>query len=169
MCRINGLRSMAEMFQNPLDDCGFLDAGDHPQLPAALAAGLNVDGEYPLEALCPGHRLLSASGRCLTALGGSDGVCPGHNLCPFRARRRENAMVTGQVRAGFWRQRGESRNWASAIQDVTEKDDSTIVATINPRIKDGYRWQLVARIVPNASKLLFPKAQKYIAHAHKED
>jgi hypothetical protein len=42
---------MAEMVQNPLDDYGFLDAGDHPQLPAALAAGLNVDSEYPLEAL----------------------------------------------------------------------------------------------------------------------
>jgi hypothetical protein len=51
--RIDGLRSVAEMVQNPLDDCGFLDAGDHPQLPAALSAGLNVDGEYPLEALCP--------------------------------------------------------------------------------------------------------------------
>lgn len=43
---------MAEMIQNPLDDRGFLDAGDHPQRPAALAAGLNVDGEYPLAALC---------------------------------------------------------------------------------------------------------------------
>jgi len=53
MRRIDGLRSVAEMVQNPLDDCGFLDAGDHPQLPAALSAGLNVDGEYPLEALCP--------------------------------------------------------------------------------------------------------------------
>ena len=47
MRRIDGLRSVAEMVQNPLD------AGDHPQLPAALSAGLNVDGEYPLEALCP--------------------------------------------------------------------------------------------------------------------
>ena len=53
MRRINGLRSVAEMVQNPLDDCGFLDAGDHPQLPAALSAGLNVDGEYPLKALRP--------------------------------------------------------------------------------------------------------------------
>jgi hypothetical protein len=35
MCRIDRLHSMAEMFQNPLDDCGFLDAGDHQQLPAA--------------------------------------------------------------------------------------------------------------------------------------
>ena len=53
MRRIGGLRSVTEMVQNPLDDCGLLNAGDHPQLPAALSAGLNVDGEYPLEALCP--------------------------------------------------------------------------------------------------------------------
>ena len=53
MRRIDGLHSVAEMVQNPLDDGGLLNAGDHPQLPAALAAGLNVDGEYPLEALCP--------------------------------------------------------------------------------------------------------------------
>ena len=53
MRRIDRLRSVAEMVQNPLDDCGLLNAGDHPQLPAALSAGLNVDCEYPLEALCP--------------------------------------------------------------------------------------------------------------------
>jgi hypothetical protein len=44
---------MAEMAQNALDDGGFLDAGDHPQRPAALPAGLDINGEYPLEALCP--------------------------------------------------------------------------------------------------------------------
>ena len=53
MCRIDGIRSVAEMVQNPLDDCGLLNAGDHPQSPAALSAGLNVDSEHPLEALCP--------------------------------------------------------------------------------------------------------------------
>ena len=53
MRRIDGLRRVAEMFQNPLDDGGFLDAGDHPPLPAALAAGLDVDGKDPLEALRP--------------------------------------------------------------------------------------------------------------------
>jgi hypothetical protein len=31
MRRIDGLRRMAEMLQNPLDDCGFLDAGDDAQ------------------------------------------------------------------------------------------------------------------------------------------
>ena len=53
MCRIDRLRSMTEMFKNPLDDCGLLNAGDHPQLPAALSAGLDINGEHPLEALCP--------------------------------------------------------------------------------------------------------------------
>ena len=78
MCRIDVLSFTAEVLENPLDDGGFLDAGDHPQLPASLLAGfighvpvpdrfaaafgranrrscrfVNVDGEYPLEALCP--------------------------------------------------------------------------------------------------------------------
>ena len=53
MCRIDGLSITAEVLENPLDDCGFLDAGDHPQLAAALPASLNVDGEYLLEVLCP--------------------------------------------------------------------------------------------------------------------
>jgi hypothetical protein len=73
---IDGLCSVAEIFQNSLDDCGFLDAGDDAQPTAALAAGLDVDVEHPLEALCSGHRLLSASGRGLAALGGSDGTVP---------------------------------------------------------------------------------------------
>jgi len=51
MRRIDGLRSVAEMVQNPLDDCGLLNAGDHPQLPTALLAGLDVNLEHPLEAL----------------------------------------------------------------------------------------------------------------------
>ena len=53
MRRIDGLRRMAEMLQNPLDDGGFLDAGDDAQAAAALLAGLDINGEYPLEALCP--------------------------------------------------------------------------------------------------------------------
>jgi hypothetical protein len=36
-----------------------LDAGDHPQLPAAASADLDVDGEHPLEAL-----RLRLSARC---------------------------------------------------------------------------------------------------------
>ena len=53
MRRIDGFRRMAEMVQNPLDDGGFLDAGDDAQVPTALPAGLDINGEYSLEALCP--------------------------------------------------------------------------------------------------------------------
>ena len=49
--RIGGFRSVAEVLQNPLNHRGFLDAGDHPQLPATSATGLNVNGEHPLAAL----------------------------------------------------------------------------------------------------------------------
>ena len=41
MRRIDRLRRVAEMVQNPLEDGGLFNAGDHPQLPAALSAGLN--------------------------------------------------------------------------------------------------------------------------------
>lgn len=47
MRRIDGFRRMAEMLQNPLD------AGDDAQVPTALPAGLDINGEYSLEALCP--------------------------------------------------------------------------------------------------------------------
>jgi hypothetical protein len=56
-----------------------------------------------------------------------------------------------------------------AFRDVTEKDDSTIVATINPRTNDGYRCQLVARIVPESPNSLPQKAKSFNAHADKQD
>ena len=37
------------------DDVGILDASDHPELAAAFGAGLDIDGEDPLQALHPGH------------------------------------------------------------------------------------------------------------------
>jgi hypothetical protein len=55
-----------------------------------------------------------------------------------------------------------------AIQDVSEKDDSTIVATINPRMNDGYRWKFVARLVPESPKPLAHKSKEYNAHADEE-
>ena len=53
MRRIDGLGVPAEVRENPLDRCGLLDAGDDPQPAAAVPAGPDVDGEYPLEALRP--------------------------------------------------------------------------------------------------------------------
>jgi hypothetical protein len=41
--RIDRLAVAAEVFKNPLNRGLLLDAGDHPELPAAAPAGLNVD------------------------------------------------------------------------------------------------------------------------------
>lgn len=41
MCRIDSLSITAEVLENPLDDCGLLDAGDDPQVLTALSAGLD--------------------------------------------------------------------------------------------------------------------------------
>jgi len=43
---IDGLRSMAEMFQNPFNDRRRLDAGDDAQPAAALPAGLDVGAAF---------------------------------------------------------------------------------------------------------------------------
>src|SRR5690606_41301905 len=61
--RLDGPGVPAEVRENPLDRCGLLDAGDDPQPAAAVPAGLDVDGEYPLEALrpCQGPLLTDAS------------------------------------------------------------------------------------------------------------
>src|SRR5690606_13382915 len=51
--RIDRLCVPAEVRENPLDRCGRLDAGDHTKAAAAAPARLDLDGEYPLEALRP--------------------------------------------------------------------------------------------------------------------
>ena len=75
MRRIDGPGITAEVLENPFNDRRRLDAGDDTQAAAALAAGLDVDGEHPLEALRPGHRPLPIGGRCLGTLSGSGGAC----------------------------------------------------------------------------------------------
>jgi len=106
MRRIDGLRSVTEMVQNPLDDGGLLNAGDHPQCPAALSAGLNIDGEHPLEPLRPAHRPLPIDGRWLIGLHSLAGRRTRfrHDPRPVAARRCEQAMLPGEVR-GHERQR----------------------------------------------------------------
>jgi hypothetical protein len=54
------------MIQNPLDDCGLLDAGDDAQVSTALPAGLDVDGEQhgPGALFGNGHRGHRSAGFC---------------------------------------------------------------------------------------------------------
>jgi hypothetical protein len=41
---------MVEVLENPFNACWCLNADDDSQVPAALPAGLDVDGEHPLQA-----------------------------------------------------------------------------------------------------------------------
>lgn len=41
-------RITAEVLENPIDDCGLLDAGDDRQATAALRAGLDIDSEHAM-------------------------------------------------------------------------------------------------------------------------
>src|SRR5690554_4742115 len=68
VCSIDGRCIAAEVLENPLNHGRILDAGDHPQLPAATSANLYVDGEHALEALRPGHRPLSVAGPASLAI-----------------------------------------------------------------------------------------------------
>jgi hypothetical protein len=53
VCRIDGRCIPAEVLKNPLDHGRLLDAGDHPQLPVAALAELNIYGKDTLEPLRP--------------------------------------------------------------------------------------------------------------------
>src|SRR5690606_31485636 len=89
VCSIDGRCIAAEVLKNPLNYGRILDAGDHPELPAATSANLYVDGEYALEALRPRHRPLPVAGRWLAAppgLFGSSDPGLGHDPGPIRTR-----------------------------------------------------------------------------------
>jgi hypothetical protein len=60
---------------------------------------------------------LPVADRYLATFSGSGSACAGHNLCPVGARWREDAMVPGQVRAGFWHQRSKPRNKVLGLED----------------------------------------------------
>src|SRR5690554_8210306 len=70
--RIDRLCVPAEVRENPLDRCGRLDAGNHTKAAAAVPARLDLDGEYPLDALRPrqGQGPLSIGDEGLAALTG---------------------------------------------------------------------------------------------------
>ena len=51
MGRNNRLSVATQVRENPFNDSWRLDAGDDAQLPAALPAGLDIDGEHPLYAV----------------------------------------------------------------------------------------------------------------------
>ena len=53
---------LAKMSQDPVDDVLILNASDGFDVPAAATTNFNIDTEYALESLGPGHRDVPFSG-----------------------------------------------------------------------------------------------------------
>jgi hypothetical protein len=116
MRRIDRLGVAAEVLEYPIDHRRRLDARDHPQPPAAAAADLNVDGK----ALRPGQTPSPVAGQWFAALPGlvgSASASSAHDPRPIRARRREHAVIAGQVRSGLRHQRREPRDEVLGLED----------------------------------------------------
>ena len=74
--RLQPILWVFEVFENLFDNCRIFDTSDHPDGTAALLAGLDIDLEYPFEALRPGHGGM--------ALGGGFGLVEGLFTAPGR-------------------------------------------------------------------------------------
>ncbi len=86
------------MVENLADDAGIFNAGDDFHGTAAGLAGFDIDAEYPLEALCPGHGHMALDRSSLRCLLGSSGLAtlttPGRsNQCPVLTVGSEHAMT----------------------------------------------------------------------------
>ena len=97
------------MVENRADDAGIFNAGDDLHGTAAGLAGFDIDAEYPLEALCPGHGHMALDWSSIRRLLGSAGLAP--LITPGRSNQRpvltvgsEHAVEAGEVDSGFGHQ-----------------------------------------------------------------
>lgn len=110
------------MVENRADDAGIFNAGDDLHGTAAGLAGFDIDAEYPLEALCPGHGHMALDWSSIRRLLGSAGLAP--LITPGRSNQRpvltvgsEHAVEAGEVDSGFWNQRSEACDEIQWLED----------------------------------------------------
>ena len=96
------------MLEDGGDDVGILDASDHPELAAAFGAGLDIDGEDPLQALHPGHGGEGCFGFLRT------GFAFWHDGLTMPAIRGEHPMEAREVESWARDQGGETGDDKSA-------------------------------------------------------
>ena len=96
---------LAKMSQNSIYDVLILNTGDDLYRSTATAANLDIDIEYALESLGPGHRDVSFSGWANFSIGDSF-----HSFATFGRRdlptpsvvRCQDAVVSREIDPGFW-------------------------------------------------------------------
>ena len=80
---------LSKMSQKPVDNVLVLNTGDDFDGPTAMAANLDIDIEYALESLGPGHRDGPFSGWANVSIG--------HSLRAFAAFGRCNALTPAVI------------------------------------------------------------------------
>ena len=91
---------IAQMSQNSFDDVLIFDASDHPYRPTAAGADYDVDIEYALEPLSPGHCCMSLRCRADLSIGNRLDTfsAPGWRDQPTPAVVwRQNAVIATRV------------------------------------------------------------------------
>ena len=105
---------------NPVDNVLVLNACDDPDRPAAASANFNVDIEYALESLGPGHGSM-ALGRCLYFRIFAHLKCLATfgrgNLPAPPVIRGKNAMVSCEIAPGFWYECCQSCDEIDGVED----------------------------------------------------
>ena len=102
-----------KMSQNSIDDSLLLDTGDDSDRSAAAGADLDVYIEYAPESLSPGHRRMSLRCRADLRIGNrlDSFSTPGwRDQSAPAVIWRQNAMIAGEVDAGFGYQGSQPGN-----------------------------------------------------------
>lgn len=105
------------MLEDTVDDGRVFDAGDDPERPATVAAGLDVDAEHALEALRPRHGR-TALGRCFAGVvAGAPATTPGRDLRAQGAVRSKHPVEAGEVHTRFRHQRNQAGDEIQRFED----------------------------------------------------
>ena len=114
MCQGGGVPLLSlKMSQNSIDDVLVLDTSDDLHRPPAAAAEFDVYVENSLESLSPGHGGVALGGRADFCVGDRLDAFPAPAWCdqPTTAVvRRQDAVVTSEVDAGFGYQGSQTGN-----------------------------------------------------------
>ena len=151
--RLHGRGAQIQVAEYSLDDHGIFDAGDHLGSAAALTAGLDVDVEHPLEALCPRHggMTFGGCGPRTRRLGIVAPTPPGRrHLGAVGAVRGEHAVVAGEINSGPRYQGGQAIHRLRSEQPLARQDKNNVYPVDRPKVTIDMMAILIHRLTRHA-------------------
>ncbi len=128
-------RFAREVSEDRLDHCRIFDARDDAHRAAAARAGLNVDAEPALQALCPAHRGAPLGRRSRL---GPGRTCPAlappglGDQCAVRTVGCEHTVVASEVHPWAGHQRGQPRQKIQRLRSASPRQESAGVDQSSP-------------------------------------